>query len=175
VGIAASSDITEAAGPESVTADLLTLLDLEIVEVNLYRTNHGVRRESQPLRGQVAAQALRPAGHTAEEDLALTHCTGTSYGQAMRRGRPSSTPTATASGGHIRPGESWQFRAAKSSSTWPRLSTSTRTASTPKTLADRTRPHRMTASSSQSRGCPRSKAVPSIRRTTGRHADCSAR
>jgi acyl-CoA thioesterase-2 len=70
----------------STAADLLTLLDLEVVDRDIFRGVNTVDAESRPTLygGQVAAQALRAAGHTVADDR-FPHSL---HGYFLRPGRP---------------------------------------------------------------------------------------
>ena len=107
--------------------DLLVLLDLEPLEVNLFRGVSPDEDRQRVFGGQVAAQALVAAGRTVERRPArCTRCTRTSCGRATRTSRSSTTSTASATAGASRPAASSRSSTGGRSSTCRRRSRSSR-------------------------------------------------
>ena len=77
--------------------DLVTLLDLEAIEVNLFRGRSPDENRQRVFGGQVAGQALVAAARTVDDPTAsCTRCTPTSCAPATRRCRSSTRSTASA-------------------------------------------------------------------------------
>ena len=70
--------------PEEAISDLLELLDLEEIDVNIYRGSNEKRRPGRLFGGQVAAQALAAAGQTVEDTPAHSL-----HGYFLRPGDPA--------------------------------------------------------------------------------------
>ena len=96
------------AKPKSGSAldDLLSILDLEPLEENLFRGRSPQQGWQRVFGGQVLGQALVAAVRTVPADRSPTRCTPTSCCRAIRRGRSSTTSSACATAAASRPGAS---------------------------------------------------------------------
>ena len=104
--------------------ELVELLDLENIEVNVFR---GLSPEIDMQRvfgGQVAGQALVAAARTVDPTAPSTRCTPTSCAPATRGCRSSTRSTASATGAASPPAGWWPSSTAGRSSTCRRRSTS---------------------------------------------------
>ena len=107
-------------------ADLLPLLELEQLEVNLFRGESRDIGSPQVFGGQVLGQALSAAARTVDAGAWCTRCTPTSCAAAtaMRRSSTRSTAASTATAS---PTAAWsRSSTASRSSTWPPPSRSPR-------------------------------------------------
>ena len=103
----------------------VVLLDLEPLEVNLFRGRARETPHQRVFGGQVLAQALVAAGpHRRPPSAGCTRCTRTSCGPATRRSRSSTTSTASVTAGASPPAAWSRSSTARRSSTSRRRSTS---------------------------------------------------
>ena len=74
---------------DSFAEDLIALLDLEVLDTNLFRGRNSAeaRARRSLYGGQVAAQALRAAAATVPSDRLRIRCTATSCVRAGSTGR----------------------------------------------------------------------------------------
>ena len=89
--------------PEEAIRDLLELLDLEEIDVNIYRGTNEKRRPGRLFGGQVAAQALAAAGETVDDTPAHSL-----HGYFLRPGDPAVPVVYTVD--RIRDGRSFTTR-----------------------------------------------------------------
>ena len=82
-----------------------SLLELERLEVDLFRGRQPDTSRQRVFGGQVAAQALAAASHTVPPEVCpRTRCTPTSCAPATPRSRSCTTSSGSATGGRSRPG-----------------------------------------------------------------------
>ena len=82
---------------------LIALLDLEPIEVNIFRGVSPPAERQRVFGGQVAGQALVAAARTVEPDAGSTRCTPTSCAPATPASRSSTRSTASATAGRSPP------------------------------------------------------------------------
>ncbi len=130
--------------------ELLALLELEALEVNLFRGREPRRgppaRVRRPGRG---AGARRRRPHRRRRTGPCTRCTRTSCGPAIRTSRSSTRSTASATGRASPPGGSWRSSTGARSSTWRRRSRSSRAAPTTRCRCPTSRDPRRSRRSSE--------------------------
>ena len=118
--------------PQAAVDDLIELLDLEPIEVNIFRGVEPRREAAARVRraGRGPGVGGRGAHRRPGRLVACTRCTPTSCGRATRRCRSSTRSTASATAARSPPGGWWRCSTAARSSTCRRRSTCTRRAST---------------------------------------------